>query len=290
MKKVLRAIILILIVPVSVWAYSSPGKAAGFVNDFASVLTPESRVSMETKIASLQKSSGIEIAVVTVRSLGNDTVENYAVKLFEDWKIGNAEKDNGLLVLVAPNDRKARIEIGYGLEGVITDLQANKIMQNVMIPAFKDNDYSRGTEGAVDAIIGIINGTEGALEYASSSKGEGFKIPLNEFTFFLGFVILQLMFHLLAKTKSWWLGGVIGAIIGTIVGFVWGFLYTGFVTTVTLIILGLIVDFVASKHGDKVGRFFTMIGGGMGGGRNGGSGFGGFGGGSSGGGGASGSW
>jgi uncharacterized protein len=281
-------------IPASLFAYTSPGKATGFMNDFAGILTVEQEKDIEMRLAVLNMTSGTEVAMVTVPTLGNETIETFATKLFEEWGIGGAQEDDGLLVLIAPNDRQVRIEVGYGLEGAVTDIQSGNIIRTVMTPAFAKGDYYAGMTGAVDALIAIINNSPEAAKYSaenSTKTGNVFSnIDLAPFFFFI-IIFLNIFARILGKTKSWWLGGVLGAIAGAIVGLIFGFVSAGIVAMVILTILGLIFDFIVSKHppgSSGHGGFWPMF---FGGGRGGsGGGFGGFGGGMSGGGGASGRW
>ncbi len=276
-----------------VLAYTSPGKPTGFLNDFAHVLSATDSSAINTKLTAFNKSTGIEMAVVTIPTLGDETIESYATKLFEEWGIGGKEKDTGLLMLIAPNDRTARIEVGYGLEGTVTDLQAGNIVRNVMIPAFKNGDYAGGIDKSVDVLSGIIVGDPtvvNAYSDASSNSSSNASSNNSPFAyFFFAVILLNILAKVLGKTKSWWLGGALGATAGTIVGFIWGFVYFGIGAVVILTLLGLIFDYIVSKHppGSGGGGFWPLF---FGGGRGGGGGFGGFGGGMSGGGGASGRW
>lgn len=287
----LKVIILLTIFGLTmptVFAYKSPGKPTGFVNDFAKILTTDQKESLENSLSSFKNSTQIEIVVVTIPSLEGDTIEGFAESLFQEWGIGQKDKDNGLLILVAPNDREARIEVGYGLEGTITDLQSGNIIRQVMIPAFKNNDYATGIKGAVDAVISIINNSPEAVQYSGDDSKEflSTKQDYESFIYFV-FVIVGILGALFSYTKSWWLGGVVGAGAGVIVGIIWGFVYTGIIAIVLLAIVGLIIDYFASNNGPGKHGGFWFGPGGFGGG---GGGFGGFGGGMSGGGGASGRW
>jgi uncharacterized protein len=128
----------------------------GYVNDFAGLLDPSDRQTIQRYAAELEKKTTAQIAVVTVQSTQPETIQRYSVRLFDQWKIGQQGKDNGVLLLVAVSDRKAWITTGYGLEGAIPDLVANRIVTQTMIPLFKQDQYSRGiTKGAV-AIISLI--------------------------------------------------------------------------------------------------------------------------------------
>ena len=111
-------------------AYSSPGSPTGYVNDFAEILSTETRASLEELLSSTDASTSAQVAVVTIKSLDGDTIENYAEKLFQEWGIGQKGKDNGVLLLVAVDDRKVRIEVGYGLEGALTDAESSWIRNN----------------------------------------------------------------------------------------------------------------------------------------------------------------
>ncbi|MBX4209173.1 TPM domain-containing protein [Candidatus Parcubacteria bacterium] len=149
----------------AVFAYASPGKPAGFVNDFAAILPPADRAALEAKLSAFEKETGAEIVVATVPSLGGDAIEDFAVRLFQEWGIGKKKTDNGLLLLVAPNEREARIEVGYGLEPTVTDAAASAIIRNVMIPAFKDGDYAGGIGRAADIAMGLVTNDPSALEF-----------------------------------------------------------------------------------------------------------------------------
>ena len=291
MKRILLSLFLLL--PVSVFAYTSPGKPTGFVNDFAKVLTVEERQLIETRLDSLKKSSGFEVSVATVSSLGNETVETYAEKLFQEWGIGNKQKDTGLLILVAVNDHKVRIETGYGTEGVVTDLQAGNIIQQVMLPAFREGKYGTGISGAVDAISAIISKSPEAEQYsAPSQSNSSFRFDDYAPFFFIAIIVLNILARILGATRSWWLGGVLGTLAGAVIGWIFGFVYAGIISIIILTILGLLFDYIVSNRppgssGHSGGIWPIFFGGGRGGSSGG---FGGFGGGMSGGGGASGRW
>ena len=106
----------------------------GKVNDFAGLLTPEDREALEAQLASLERDTSAEVAVVTVQSLGGRALEEYATALFTEWGIGKQGKDNGVLVLVAVDDRAMRIEVGYGLEGVLPDGLAGAVIRETFLP------------------------------------------------------------------------------------------------------------------------------------------------------------
>ncbi|MDD5050874.1 MAG: TPM domain-containing protein [Candidatus Pacebacteria bacterium] len=275
------------------YAFTSPGNPTGFVNDFANVLAPADKTALEAKLKDFAAQTGNEVSVVTVQNLGGDVIENYAVNLFQAWGIGNKEKDNGVLFLVAIDDRAVRIEVGYGLEGDLPDATANRIIQKVTIPALKNGDYSGGITKSVDAILSTLGGD--ASYSAPTTEDDGGNFPPQLIG--IGVFVIVWLAAILGRSKSWWTGGIVGAVVGVILGLIFGFFYIGILAVVFLIPGGLLFDFIVSRAFEKSkttgGRPPWWIGGGGMGGRGGfggGGGFGGFGGGSSGGGGASGRW
>ncbi len=285
-----RLILIGAFLPIVALAYVNPGKPTGFVNDFSGTLSVTEKTDLESKLQNFNKTTGNEMAVVVVKTLDGDTIENFAEELFKEWGIGEKGKDNGVLFLVATGDRQMRIEVGYGLEGALTDAQSYWIEQNVAVPAFRDGNYYAGINGVADKIIGAIGGTEDIpSEAKSENNSRGFSF---DNIFFLIFIIPIWLASILGRSKSWWFGGVLGGVGGVILGFIFGFLYMGIISLVLLIPLGLLFDFFVSRayaNGKLTGKYPWWIGGGRFGG-GGGGGFGGFGGGGSGGGGASSRW
>ncbi len=247
--------------------------STGYVNDFASLLSPAVREELNSQLTVFAQAYGSEVVVATVPEIGTDeTIETYAVKLFEQWKIGRAEEDDGVLLLISRDDREMKIEVGYGLEGAITDVESSRIIREILTPAFQAGNYDQGVRDAVARILEDIRAEE--LPSPVAQKIGSWLAPF-------GWVIFILLFNILAATRSWWLGGAIGGVVAliffqTIIGFG------------IAVVLGLLIDYLLSRTRGPGGR--PPFIGGFGGGHGGGGGFGGFGGGSSGGGGASGRW
>jgi uncharacterized protein len=130
----------------------------GRVVDQANVMSAESKSDIETKLKALEDKSGIQLVVATVKSLQGGDIETYANGLFRFWKIGQAQKNNGVLLLVAPAEHKVRIEVGYGLEGTLTDALSSVIISSAIIPRFKTGDFSGGIQRGVDGIISVLSG------------------------------------------------------------------------------------------------------------------------------------
>ncbi len=143
--------------PLCAFAFDFP-PLTGRVVDQANVMTPESRSDIEAKLKDLEDKSGIQLVVATVKSLQGGDIETYANELFRFWKLGQAQKNNGVLLLVAPAEHKVRIEVGYGLEGTLTDALSSVIISSAIIPRFKTGDFSGGIERGVDGIISVLSG------------------------------------------------------------------------------------------------------------------------------------
>ncbi|MEK7640373.1 MAG: TPM domain-containing protein [Patescibacteria group bacterium] len=288
-SRLTRVFLVLAFLPSLALAYSSPGKPTGFVNDFAGVLTGDQRLQIENQLVEFQENNNAEIAVVTIKSLDGDTVENYASELFREWGIGQKGKDNGVLFLIAVEDREMRIEVGYGLEGLLTDAQTYWIQQNVVVPAFRNNDFYSGISGATQKIIAAVNQEE---TIPSENPAGNPSFDLESFGWLI-FIVPIWLARILGRSKSWWLGGVLGGAGGLVLGLVYGFLYTGAISMILLVPVGLLFDLFVSRgyqRGKATGHFPWWIGGGRGGHGGGFGGFGGFGGGGSGGGGSSSRW
>ncbi|HPI03686.1 MAG TPA: TPM domain-containing protein [Candidatus Goldiibacteriota bacterium] len=161
MKKLFIVLFSILFY-VSVFAVSPDSlKPTGWVNDFAGIMDQASVQKIETLINSLNQQTTAEIAVVIIQSLEGNDLNDFTNTLFEQWGVGKKGKDNGIMLLVALSERQVRIEVGYGLEGAVTDGMAGSIIREVIAPAFRQSDYSGGIYGAVYKLSSIIAGEYG---------------------------------------------------------------------------------------------------------------------------------
>lgn len=234
------------------------------VNDFAHVLSSEQNQILESRLVALDDSTSNQIAIVTIPSLDGYDIDVYANKLYRSWGIGTKKNNNGILILVAVNDHKMRIEVGYGLEGAIPDITAKNIIETDLAPNFRAGNYYRGFDEAITSL-----GQAAAGEYKEQRvrKGDEDGGGGSILTFF---IILIIVFLILGGRGGG--GGGRGGGMMSRRGSGW----------LTPFILGNLMG-----GGFRGGRGGFEGGGGFGGG---GGGFGGFGGGSSGGGGASGGW
>jgi len=128
----------------------------GFVNDFAGVLNQGARQQLEGRLQAYARETTTEIAIAILPSLAGRTIEETSVRLFEQWRIGKPDKNNGILIVVAVSDRRVRIEVGYGLEGKIPDAQAGRIIRDIITPRFRQGDYAGGFTAAVDELARLI--------------------------------------------------------------------------------------------------------------------------------------
>lgn len=149
------AVVLLLGALVAAFALNFP-TLSGRIVDQANIVSAETRQTIEPKLADLESKSGIQLVVATVASLEGQEIEPYANELFRTWKLGEKAKNNGVLLLVAPNEHRVRIEVGYGLEGTLTDALSKVIITNAITPRFKTGDFNGGITRGVDDIITVL--------------------------------------------------------------------------------------------------------------------------------------
>ncbi|MCX5876670.1 MAG: TPM domain-containing protein [Deltaproteobacteria bacterium] len=253
----------------------------GYVTDLAGMISPPERQKLEQTLLAFEQSDSTQIAVLTIPSLEGDALEDFSIRTVEAWKIGQKGKDNGVLLLVSKGDRKIRIEVGRGLEGVLTDLRAGRIVDQVITPRFKAGQLDEGFEAGISTIISATRG-----EFKGSGRVPGKSDQSSLLPYLIFFAILVGTLGRLSKPA----GAVTGAVLLPLFAFLGLSSPLGWLLLLLLIpggaLLGLILPILFANAG--AGGFF--MGGGFGGGDGGDSGFGGFGGGGFGGGGASGGW
>jgi uncharacterized protein len=269
MRKCLLALSLLVLASGLAWSGLAWGERVqdlppptNYVNDLAGVLSPGTLASLNALCAQVDRQAHAQVAVVTVKSLDGEPIENFATALEDKWKVGKKGTDRGLLLILATNDRKYRVEVGYGLEGILPDGRVGDIGRQ-MVPYLRQNDYDGAVTMAVRQIAGVIAADAGVTlnlgprppTYAPAQQAK--PLTLGEVVV-LGIILLLVIFFLARVGGSGLLGFLIGMFLGGGGGGGWG-----------------------GRGGG---------GGDWGGDGGGGGGFGGFGGGSSGGGGASGSW
>jgi uncharacterized protein len=286
--RAVRTLILALMV---FWASAAMADVAvppltGRVVDQTGTLSSGQIAALDKKLKDFEDRKGSQIAVLIVPTTAPETIEQYSLRVVEQWKLGRKKVDDGALLIVAKNDRRLRIEVGYGLEGVLNDATARRIIDEIITPKFRTGDFAGGISDGTDRILGVVDGeplpapkpesdTSGSLD----SLGELFPVLI------IGALVV---------------GGVLRAILGRLLGsLVMGggvaFIAWSMLGVLPVALIAGLIAFFVTLIGDAVGTGgggrYTTGGGGFGSGSSGGSG-GGFsgGGGSFGGGGASGRW
>jgi uncharacterized protein len=161
----------------------------GRVVDQANIIPAETRSAIEQKLVDLESKSGIQLVVATVTSLEGQEIEPYANQLFRSWKLGEKSKNNGVLLLVAPNERRVRIEVGYGLEGTLTDALSKVIITNAITPRFKTGDFGGGISRGVDDIITVLTTDASEWQARPSLRLDSQQIPEWEIWLFIAALI-----------------------------------------------------------------------------------------------------
>jgi len=274
--------------------------------DQTRTLTEQQIADLSDQIRTGRTQKDYQIGILIIPTLGNDEyLEGYSLKVARQWGIGTKEKNNGVLMLVVKDDRKIRIEVGRGLEGDLTDIEAGRIIRDVITPNFKKGDYYNGIRLGTQSIQAEVEGRPDPNALVGTTEKNGFF----ESIFFLvifGMIWIapwmMWLISILARSKSWWAGGVLGILAGGFIAWVAGGALFSLGVWAALAVGGLLLDFFVSRnykqHLKKGGNPAWWAGGtwgwgdgsssgdSWGGGSSGGS----FGGGSFGGGGSSGSW
>ena len=253
------------------------------VTDLSATLTSDQRAALEQKLAALEARKGSQVAVLLVPTTQPETVEQYAIRVFDQWKLGRKGVDDGVLLLVAKNDRRLRIEVGYGLEGAIPDAIARRVIDEDIVPLFKQGNFYGGISAGTDRVVKLIEGESMPPPRRAAAPGSGWSTE----TLFIGFIILAMASQLLHSLLGRFLGaGVAGAAAGIV-----GYVLAGLAAAVIIGLIAFVISLFIGATG-RQGRGWSSGGNGSSGGGGWSSGGGGFsgGGGSSGGGGASGSW
>lgn len=180
----------------------------GRVSDFAGVMTPQAVAQVESTLADLERRTGAQVAVVTVPSVPDGDVDRAAVDLFQRWGIGRGDKDNGVLILCAIQDRRARIEVGYGLEGALPDALTGRLMDAYLIPAFRQGDYSTGLVNTTLAVARIIGGESPPADPTASSEvsPKAWLLLFGLFGIFIALAWVQAKRQRKGYRGGWWYG------------------------------------------------------------------------------------
>jgi uncharacterized protein len=257
---------------------------SGRVVDQTATLSSGDIASLTQSLKSLEARKGSQVAVLIVPTTAPETIEQYSIRVAEAWKIGRRKIDDGALLVVAKDDRKLRIEVGYGLEGALNDVTAKRIIDEVITPRFRSGDFAGGISAGVERMIGVIDGEKlPAPEQRSNSGWLGGIDPLNPFAlvavFVLGAILRTALGRLIGSAAT-------GAVVGVLAWAFFGSVAVSVIAAAVAFFFTMLGESIASLNG---GHANWSGGGGFSGSSSGGGGFSG-GGGSFGGGGASGSW
>ncbi len=193
MKKCILILLILLFFSPAASAANYP-QLRGFVTDNANMIDPAYAINIAQLAAKIEQETTVEIAVVTIESLEGESKEMYAVKLFEQAGIGKKDKDNGLLILVAKQEQEYRFEVGYGLEGIITDSMNVNIGDRIIVPNFKNGEYGKGIYESMLVIEELLKGNEEVISKYSMSQTENQNMPTWVlFTFFGIFILFSIL-------------------------------------------------------------------------------------------------
>lgn len=263
-------VLLLLFCPLPLQALEPPA-LSGRVTDQARMLSPESLQRLEQKLGAFERETSNQVVVLTVPSLQGDDIDRFSIRTAEAWKIGQKGRDNGVLLVIAQAERKVRIEVGMGLQGVLPDITAGRIIRDVMRPFLKSGNYDQGIAAGVDSIIaatkGEFKGTGEPVRHQSAKKSSP-----SFFTLLAAAVIVAGVLGLFSR----YLGGAAGAVGLPLVTYL-GFPGMGLVTLLLLAVFGLFAGLLLSMalsgmFGGGGGGGFGGFGGGWGGGFYGGGG------------------
>jgi len=181
--------LILMILPASLTALDVPS-LKGRVNDTAGVLSSSREKELDQYLEALELSTGAQVAVLTIPSLQGNAIEDYSIRVVDQWKLGQKGEDNGVLLLVSLDERKIRLEVGYGLEGDLTDAKGGYIIRNQIVPYFREGDYAAGIMMGIQSVGGVLSGSEDIsprqLQRSSSSRSSR-SLPIN---FFLILIVL----------------------------------------------------------------------------------------------------
>jgi uncharacterized protein len=177
----------------------------GRVVDEAQLLSATQRSDIEAKLAALEAKTTDQFVVVTLNSLQGTDIADYGYQLGRHWGIGQKDKDNGVLLIVAPNERAVRIEVGYGLEGDLTDAVAHLIIENAILPRFRANDMPGGIERGVDDVVQVLSGDAEAFKVRAAQRPGDFAWVSFLHALFVAFIVFMILTSFFRRPK-WWLG------------------------------------------------------------------------------------
>ena len=216
-KKYSLVLIILLLAFGHAFGQDFPSEPVGMVNDFADIISPADQQRLETKLRNYRDSTTNVIAIATLSDLQGYDIQQVGTQMFNEWKMWHEDRNNGVLLLIAPNERKMRIEVGYGLEGAIPDVMAGRIIREVITPEFRNGNYYAGIDKATTIMIDLAQGEfEGSLPESRANSEDDIASTII-FILFVIFVIYSISRrggggkrrrrHTLGSSGFIWLGG-----------------------------------------------------------------------------------
>ena len=260
------------------------------VIDITGTLSASEQAEIDSMLEGLERTKGSQLAVLIVPTSGEETIDQYALRAFEQWKIGRKNIDDGALLVIAKNDRRMRLEVGYGLEGILPDVIAKRVQEEIIVPEFKAGNYFRGISFGVQNYIKVISGEQLPPPPEPRATSD------NPDSFFAAIMFLLMFIFPIARSPRSGAGTIAGAVFMGFVVFIVTLYFLSFLVAAAFGLLGFVLTLLSAIYGVRSagssGRGYSRGwgGGGFSSGGGGGSSFSGGGGGRSGGGGASSSW
>lgn len=225
----------------------------GRVNDLAGLMPPGRAQALEERLKRFEDETGIQIAVLTIPSLKGEDLEGFSIKVAETWKIGRKGFDTGVILLIARDDRKLRIEVGYGLEGVLPDALASRIIREIIVPRFRENDYPGGIESGLEAIMKATRGE--AIPKGVGARSRDPDLPLVAGLLFMAALLALIVGFTQRTALRGALAGGIGAALITLPGA----LRSGPGTWIAILLTGAIIGALANLYAHQVwGKPWTV--------------------------------
>jgi uncharacterized protein len=217
MRKLILAIVLVILSGLWLPALEVPA-AKGYVSDYAGLLTPAEAQVLDQKLRAYDQQTTNQVVVLIVKSLGGEPIEPFGIKVAGKWKAGQKGKDNGVIFIIAKEDRETRIEVGYGLEHALTDLECALILDNIVKPKFREGKYYEGINEAIDAILNGISGNFNTnLNTNANNNDRGTQVKNGEMPIGIILVILMILIPFIiiwknhpsisGKHSEWWSAG-----------------------------------------------------------------------------------
>jgi uncharacterized protein len=219
----------------------------GRVNDYAGLIPADRAQALEDRLAAFEQETGHQIAVLTIPSLKGDILEDFSIRLAETWKIGQKGFDNGAILLVAQQERKIRIEVGYGFEGILPDAVASRIIREAIAPRLREGDYATGIDAGTEAIIQVTRG-EGLPRGTGTAPDKGIRGNIMAAGLFIVAVLFAVIVGVTRRTPV--SGSVGGAISGGAVG-VGGTLASSSSLWILYLLVGAITGFLANLYAGR---------------------------------------